>query len=123
MTPTEPARNLNHASAKDVFECLHLLADLIHDFARTLDVEATLRRGIKRIVDQVGAEALSLFLLEEDGESVVCRACFGPVDITGLRLSTDVGIVARSISDLHAELKGRARYPQAASAGVCECWG
>ena len=78
-------------------EQLELLAEMGRDFATSLDIEASLIRAIRRIVRYLDAEAASLFLLEDD--RLVCRACFGPVDIKGIELAPDRGIVGRSIAE------------------------
>ena len=79
------------------------LARLTHEFASSLDVGQTLRHAIDRFMAYLNAEAASIFLLEEDGTALVCRECAGPVDIRGLRLAPDHGIVGQTV--LHNEPK------------------
>jgi len=77
---------------------LELVAELASDFASTGDVQATLQRAVERIAAHVGAEGGAIFLAETDDdgdEALVCRACTGPVKITGLRLEHGQGIVGR----------------------------
>ena len=74
---------------------LVLVAELSSSFASTGDVEATLQAAVERITGYVGAEGGALFLLEDDDTALVCRACTGPVRITGLRLGAAQGIVGR----------------------------
>lgn len=74
---------------------LSLVAELSSGFASSGDLAATLVAAVERIAGYVGAEGGALFLLEEDGSALVCRACTGPVKITGLRLASDQGIVGR----------------------------
>ena len=50
------------------------------------------------------AEAASLFLLEDDERELTCRACFGPVNITGLRLAADAGVVGRSVQENSSQI-------------------
>lgn len=73
------------------------LAELTHDFASSLDIEETLRHAIDRFMDYLNAEAASIFLLEDDAKALVCRECAGPVDIRGLRLAPDQGIVGQTV--------------------------
>ncbi|CAA7621359.1 Serine phosphatase RsbU [Candidatus Terasakiella magnetica] len=80
---------------------LDLIVEMTGDFAHSHDVEATMRLGLERIVERLGAEAASLFLLDEADGTLVCRASLGPVDVTGLRLAPGKGIVWRTI-DLNA---------------------
>jgi sigma-B regulation protein RsbU (phosphoserine phosphatase) len=74
---------------------LDLIAEMSMGFAHTGDIEASLRRALERVTARLGAEAGSLFLLE--GDELVCRACVGPTDVTGLRLKRGHGIVWRTV--------------------------
>jgi len=78
---------------ENVHSHLELLADMGRDFATSLDLEATLSRAVERITDYVDAEAGALFMLSECGELLKCDACIGPVEITGLEIAADQGIV------------------------------
>jgi len=73
------------------------LARLTHDFASSLHIDATLKHAIDRFMVYLNAEAASIFLLEEDGSALICRECAGPVDIRGLRLAPDQGIVGQTV--------------------------
>lgn len=75
---------------------LDLIAEMTADFARSRDIEETLRVGLEHITTRMEAEAASLFLMEPDGD-LVCRACWGPTDVTGLRLPKGKGIVWRAV--------------------------
>jgi sigma-B regulation protein RsbU (phosphoserine phosphatase) len=77
---------------------LELLARLGQDFAASLDVTRTLELALERIAGHLDAEAASLFLLEREDAELVCHACVGPVDIKGLRIAADQGIVGRAVS-------------------------
>ena len=83
-------------------EELDLIAEMSTDFARSRDIEASLRPALERIAGIVDAEAASLFLIE--GDHLVCRACFGPVDVSGLRLPLDQGIVGRAVAENAAQM-------------------
>ena len=50
-------------------------------------------------MDYLAAEAVSIFLLENDDTELVCHGCVGPVDITGLRLGAAQGIVGKAVSE------------------------
>lgn len=78
---------------------IELIAEMTHDFAASGDIEETLRRALAHIANSVGAEAASLFLIDAESGELVCHACFGPVDITSLRLAVDHGIVGRTVSE------------------------
>ncbi len=73
------------------------LAQLTHEFASSLHVDETLRNAIDRFMVYLNAEAASIFLLEEGDSALVCRECAGPVDIRGLRLEPDQGIVGQTV--------------------------
>lgn len=76
---------------------LDLIAEMTGDFVQSHDVEATLHLGLERIARRLGAEAASLFLVDEDTGELVCRANIGPVDVRGLRLAPGTGIVGRTL--------------------------
>lgn len=74
-----------------------LLAQMTQDFAESLDVEATLERALASIVENLGAEAGSIWLLDDEGRALTCRGSVGPHQITGTCLSVDEGIIGRSV--------------------------
>ncbi len=76
---------------------LELLSSMGQDFATSLDIDETLRQGLKRITDYVGAEGGALFLLDEKGEVLTCTASNGPINLDGLTLGSDEGIVGRCV--------------------------
>ena len=83
---------------------LELLSDMGQDFATSLDIDETLRHGLQRIADYVGAEGGALFLLDESGEMLECTACVGPTEIVGLKLGSSEGIVGRSVQENTGEI-------------------
>jgi len=80
---------------KRVSEQLELLVEIGRYFDATQDIEATMERALERISQLIEAEGGALFMLE--GDVLVCRACFGPVDITGLTIPSHTGIVGRTL--------------------------
>jgi len=78
---------------------LELLASIGQDFAASLDVKSTLQHVLSRIAGQLDAEAASLFLLEPGDAQLVCEASEGPVNINGLCIPADQGIVGRAVND------------------------
>lgn len=86
---------------------LALFAELIEDFAR-LDIRVSMMTGLRRIAEALDAEAASLFLLEgapdDPHARLVCRACVGPSDITGLALPANSGIVGRAVQSNEPQL-------------------
>lgn len=97
-----------------------LLADVTHEFASSLNVEETLQNAIDQIIVYLNAEAASIFLLEENEQSIVCRKCAGPVDITGLQLGIDQGIVGKAIAENAAQIVRDVRENESFAADVDE---
>ena len=83
---------------------LELLSEMGRDFASTQDLNASLMRAVAHITEYVGAEGGALFMLEDGGKKLVCRACVGATEITGLSLPADQGIVGRSVQENTAEI-------------------
>jgi sigma-B regulation protein RsbU (phosphoserine phosphatase) len=77
---------------------LELLARMSGHLAVTIDVQDTIQKAIELIASYVNAEAGSLFLLTEDGSQLVCKASVGPVNIRGLTLKADEGIVGQCVT-------------------------
>ncbi len=76
---------------------LELLAGITQSFAFSLNIDETLQNALQRFMEYLDAEASSVFLLENNDTELVCRGCGGPVDITGLRLPADQGIVGTTV--------------------------
>lgn len=79
-------------------EQLALLVDISQGFSSSLDISQTLNNAIEQFMEYMNAEAASIFLLENDATELVCVECAGPVDITGLRLSSGQGIVGKTVT-------------------------
>src|SRR4051812_14541053 len=65
---------------------LGLIAEMTREFSASTDYKTVAHSALERITKYVSAEAASLFLLSDNGESLVCSGCYGPVDITGLHI-------------------------------------
>lgn len=81
-----------------------ILADFSHAFAASLDVGETLRRAVVQIAEHMNAEAAAVFLTDPIEGDIVCRACAGPVDVTGLRVQRGRGIVGRAIAENRVQM-------------------
>ena len=77
---------------------LSLVADLSQALAESLDVERTLAQAVARIAACLSAEAVSVFLHDRERDLLECRACAGPVDVRGLTIKSDRGIVGRTFT-------------------------
>lgn len=80
-------------STNAVHNHLELLAEMGRSFASTGDLDATLCSAVGKIAEYVGAEAGALFMLTPCGLKLHCNASCGPVDVTGLEIASDQGIV------------------------------
>lgn len=85
-------------------EQLALLAEISQGFSSTLDISQTLNNAIEQFMEYMNAEAASIFLLETDSHELVCVECAGPVDITGLRLSSTQGIVGKTVTTRSSQM-------------------
>lgn len=103
-----------------VSEQLELLSEMGKDFADSGDINASLDRGLKHIVDYVNAEGGALFVLNKSGESLRCDSCFGATDITGITLKSDQGIVGRSVQTNTAEIVRDAQNDPSFHKGIDE---
>lgn len=97
---------------------LGLLASVSEAFASSLDLEETLQNAVTQIAHYMHAEAGSLFLLEEGAGELVCRACAGPVDLVGLRLDAERGIVGKTVRAGQVQLIRDAREDPDFAGGV-----
>lgn len=77
---------------------LRHLQDIIHGFACSLDVDATLDVTLNSLMANMRTEAASVFLLTPDRRELICHACAGPVDLKGLRMDAAKGIAGRAIA-------------------------
>ena len=78
---------------------LDFAAALSRSFAATQNVEATIRQALAQIVRLMKVEAGAIFLLDDAGTALICRASAGPVDIEGLSVPRGQGIVGRAVAE------------------------
>jgi phosphoserine phosphatase RsbU/P len=78
---------------------LEFLAKMSGHLAVTLNIEDTIEKALELITKYVNAEAGSLFLLEDNGLRLTCKASVGPVNIRGISLKSSEGIVGQCITD------------------------
>jgi phosphoserine phosphatase RsbU/P len=83
---------------------LALLAEITQSFASSLNVDEALNTALQQFLDYLNAEGAAIFLLENGGRELVCQACVGPVDVTGLRLPINQGIVGRAVSSMSCQM-------------------
>lgn len=80
-------------------ETLTLLAEMGQQFVSTGDLDAALLFAVEHITNYIDAEGGALFMLDESGDNLVCQACYGATEITGLTLASDQGIVGRCVQN------------------------
>ncbi len=85
-------------------EQLELIAEIAQGFSSSLDISMTLKNAIEHFMEYMNAEAASIFLLENNSSELVCVECAGPVDITGLKLSSGQGIVGKAVMNRSCQL-------------------
>jgi sigma-B regulation protein RsbU (phosphoserine phosphatase) len=78
---------------------LELLSRMSGHLAVTLNIEDTIQKALDLIVQFVKAEAGSLFLLENNATRLNCKASVGPVNINGLILQADEGIIGQCVTE------------------------
>ncbi|MBK8284980.1 MAG: SpoIIE family protein phosphatase [Ahniella sp.] len=83
---------------------LALIAELSQSLALSLNLEATLKLAISRIVGALDVEAASVFMADEESGVLRCLAAFGPVDIVGLELPANQGIVGRTFQSRSCQM-------------------
>ncbi len=94
---------LRHGN-EQLVEQIALLAELSSQFSHTLNIKETLRVAIVQVASYVNVEAASIFLLGADGETLSCEGCAGPVDLEGMKLSVDTGVVGKTVTTRTARL-------------------
>ena len=72
---------------------LSILYDMNLLFASSIDLKETLNTVFYNILNVIQAEAGSIFLVDEKNNTLVCRICQGPKDITGVCIPFGTGIV------------------------------
>jgi len=78
---------------------LELLSKMSGHLAVTLNIEDTIEKALELITRYVNAEAGSLFLLENGGLRLTCKASVGPVDVRGITLKPGEGIVGQCVTE------------------------
>jgi sigma-B regulation protein RsbU (phosphoserine phosphatase) len=71
---------------------------VIQDYAKERDIVAALAGALPIILKSIGAQAVSLFLVDEQKSILKCELCLGPVNIKGIRVPVSVGLVGKSFT-------------------------
>ncbi|SVC45732.1 uncharacterized protein METZ01_LOCUS298586, partial [marine metagenome] len=83
---------------------LTLLAEIAQNFSNSLDISQTLQNAIERFMQYLNSEAASIFLLESNNSELVCVRCAGPVDIAGIRIPSEKGIIGNAVNSRRSQM-------------------
>lgn len=83
---------------------LTLLAEIAQNFSNSLDISQTLQNAIERFMQYLNSEAASIFLLESNNSELVCVRCAGPVDISGIRIPSEKGIIGNAVNSRKSKM-------------------
>ncbi len=89
---------------RSIEQQLAFLAEISQSFASSLDIEEALQTALSQFLKYLNAEAAAIFLIEDSGRELVCRGCVGPVDVLGLRLKPNQGIVGRAVTQHQCQM-------------------
>ena len=85
-----------------------LLSDItlgvIQAYAKERDVVSALTGALPIILEAIGAQAISLFLVNSDKSSLKCELCLGPVDIKGILVPVNAGLVGKAYTTRQGSL-------------------
>lgn len=99
MTAASP-ENLDYQKTNG----LALIAGLMAQYAQSGDAVEALRWALPLVLGEMKAEAGSLFMFREEDTALECVVCNGPVDVTGLVVPADKGLVGRAFTTGEAEV-------------------
>ena len=94
----------DQSTSESATDDLHFAAELSQSFAATVNVDATVRQALGNVMELLNVEAGALFLLDESGENLICRASVGPKNIEGLSVPHGSGVVGRSVAHDRIEI-------------------
>ena len=63
------------AIESEIKDYLGLVAEMTREFTSSLDFSVVEKSALERIANYIGAEAASLFLVTDAGDSLICSAC------------------------------------------------
>ena len=81
-----------------------LINGMMRVYAETGDAIDGLRWALPLVLEALSAEAGSLFLHRENEAVLECVVCRGPVDVTGLKVPQEKGLVGRAFTEGESEL-------------------
>ena len=94
MMPSKPFTNLFS----------EITLGVLQTYAKDKDVVLALKDALPIILNSIGAQAISLFLVNDDQSSLKCELCLGPVDVRGILVPVSAGLVGKAFTTRHGSL-------------------
>ena len=81
-----------------------ILTQMLNQFSASSNISETLKNVLAEISTLMHAEAASFFIYKKEVDKLECQSCIGPVDITGLSIKSDQGIVGEVFTNQTSKL-------------------
>ncbi len=78
---------------------LEIIHQMMTGFSSDSTLNTAIKKGLSYLCTTLRAEAASFFILNEETQNLECHACLGPVDITGIIISKDQGIIGKTVTN------------------------
>lgn len=100
ILPTKSEESVNPVMLNKPFSSLlsDLIIGIIQRYAKDRDIVLALNWALPIILESIQAQALSLFLANHDQSKLQCEICLGPVDIKGISIPSNTGLVGKSFT-------------------------
>jgi len=95
MTTLKKQKNVDDKSC----EQLELLTTILQEFSTSLDINTTMQHVTRLVKKYLEAEGVSLFLLDEDQQYLICQVCASDHDISGIRIGANEGIAGKTLHE------------------------
>lgn len=83
---------------------LELIVEMMSRYSKGMDIKDSLSWALPQILKLIQAEAGSFFRYSIDEKKLNCMVCVGPVDIKGLKINSDQGIVGEVFTSKQSKL-------------------
>ncbi len=77
---------------------LNNLHGIIQTFEHSLDIDETIAITLEKLMEHMNCEAASVFLGDNDSD-LICLASAGPINLKGLVIERDTGIVGKAVKN------------------------
>jgi sigma-B regulation protein RsbU (phosphoserine phosphatase) len=91
---------MNSVTPNQSFDDLlsNLIIGIIQRYAQNRNLILALSWALPIILESIEAQAISLFLANDDKTKLQCEICIGPVDIKGLSIPSNAGLVGKAFT-------------------------